>query len=73
VLRIRDVLSRIPDPDPDIFSFRIPDPDIFHHGSYIKGRMKSKNYLFYACLWFQEEDFKIKKITHPMIQGVKKH
>jgi hypothetical protein len=26
VLRIRDVLSRIPDPDPTIAPYRIPDP-----------------------------------------------
>jgi hypothetical protein len=48
VLRIQDVLSRIPDPDPNSFpsrilSFFIPDP-----GSYIKRGMKNKNYLFLA-------------------------
>jgi hypothetical protein len=27
--------------------------------------MQSKNYLFSCFLWFQEEVFKVKKITHP--------
>jgi hypothetical protein len=38
--------------------------------------MKSNNYLFSCFLLFEEEDFKVKKITHPrsgsQIQGVKK-
>jgi hypothetical protein len=55
-----------------IRTFFIPDP-----GSYIKRGMKSKNYLFSCFLWFQEEVFKVKKITHPgsgsRIQGVNKH
>jgi hypothetical protein len=40
LLRIRDVLSWIPDADPNIFPSRILDPDsnMFHPGSYIKGK-----------------------------------
>jgi hypothetical protein len=71
----------IPGPDPVIIFF-IPDPGSGseHFSSrinYIKRGMKSKNYLFSCFLWFQEEVFKVKKITHPgsgsRIQGVKKH
>jgi hypothetical protein len=55
-----------------IRTFFIPDP-----GSYIKRGMKNKNYLFSCFLWFQEEVFKVKNITHPgsgsRIQVVKKH
>jgi hypothetical protein len=65
VLRIQDVLSGIPDPDPNSFpsqilSFFIPDP-----GSYIKRGMKNKNYLFSCFLWFKEKILVGKKIIHP--------
>jgi hypothetical protein len=71
VLRIRDVLSRILDPDPNIYSFWIPDPNSFHPGSYIKRGMKRKNYLFSCFLWFQVEVFKVKLISDPDPGGKK--
>jgi hypothetical protein len=78
-------LSRIP--DPNIF---------FHSGYRIWSQAflsrilpkkrdekypgKNYRYLFSCFLWFQEEVFKVKNITHPVsgknssrIQGVKKH
>jgi hypothetical protein len=47
-LRIRDVLFLIPDPDPTIFSSRIPDPNIFHPRSYMKSGMQT--YFFLASI-----------------------
>jgi hypothetical protein len=52
----------ITDPDPKIFSVRIPDPDpnIFHPGSYIKRGMKSKNYFMFLLV--SGRSLKVKKI-----------
>jgi hypothetical protein len=74
VLRIRIVLSRIPAPDPNVFSSRIPDPR-----SYMKSVMKS---YFFSCFFsFQDKVLVIVKrsgIRDPgfgkissRIQGVK--
>jgi hypothetical protein len=55
VLRIRDVLSRIPEPDPNIFSSRIRIQTFFHPGSRILHEKCNANLLFSYFIWFQEQ------------------
>jgi hypothetical protein len=68
VLRIRDVLSRIPDPDPNVFSSWIPDPDPNIFSSRILHETWNANLLFLAFYSFRSKVLVfviVKKIRYP--------
>jgi hypothetical protein len=51
-------------PDPDLFPMRIPDPNIFHSGSYITRVMKNKN----TFIRVSEASFNIQKDNSSQIR-----